>query len=213
MEDEAAAEQLEEELVETAKAEEGAEEAPSKLTSPTKKRGRPPKAKGKGKGKAVATTDGAADDVIVEVEAEQDETAADGVTGKQFWLMKAEQEDREETLKDGSVFNAKFTIDDLREKGGPEPWDGVRNAVACKNMKQMKLGDLAFFYASGGKKGRSPGITGVMEVVREAEPDMGAFDENDPYHVANEKNRGTKEKPRWYMVHVEFRKKLSKPVT
>ena len=59
-------------------------------------------------------------------------------------------------------FNAKFTIDDLRDKAGPEPWDGVRNPTACKNMKEMKLGDLAFFYASGGKKGKVPGIVGVM---------------------------------------------------
>lgn len=39
--------------------------------------------------------------------------------------MKAEQEDREETLEDGSVYNSKFTINDLRNKGGPEPWDGM----------------------------------------------------------------------------------------
>lgn len=63
-------------------------------------------------------------------------------------------------------YNAKFTIDDLRAKGGPEPWDGVRNVVACKNMKDMKLGDLAFFYASGGKGGNVPGIVGIMGQCR-----------------------------------------------
>ena len=80
-------------------------------------------------------------------------------------------------------------------------------------MKDMKLGDLAFFYASGGKKGRLPGITGIMEVVGESEPDLSAFDENAPYFAKNPKMRGTLEKPRWFMVQVEFRKKLSKPVT
>lgn len=80
-------------------------------------------------------------------------------------------------------------------------------------MKAMKQGDLAFFYASGGKKGRAPGITGIMEVVREAEPDMGAFDENNPYFVENVKMRGKDENPRWYLVHVEYRKKLAEPVT
>ena len=80
-------------------------------------------------------------------------------------------------------------------------------------MKDMKLGDLAFFYASGGKKGKVPGIVGIMEVVKEREPDLSALDESHPYYVENPKNRGTEAKPRWYMVHVEFRQKLSKPVT
>ena len=66
---------------------------------------------------------------------------------------------------------------------------------------------------SGGKKGKVPGITGIMDVLEEAEPDLSAFDENSAYYVENVKNRGTEAKPRWYMVHVEFRKKLSKPVT
>lgn len=79
-------------------------------------------------------------------------------------------------------------------------------------MKNMKLGDEAFFYASGGKKGRVPGITGIMEVVKEAEPDTSAFDENSPFYVDNDKMRGTPDKPRWMMVHVEYRNKLTKPV-
>lgn len=41
---------------------------------------------------------------------------------------------------------------------------------------------------------------------------MSAFDENHPYYVTNPKQRGTKDKPRWSLVHVEFRKKLSTPV-
>ena len=80
-------------------------------------------------------------------------------------------------------------------------------------MREMKLGDLAFFYASGGKKGRVPGITGIMEIVKEHEPDPSALDENSPFYVENPKMRGTEAKPRWSMVHVEFRKKLSKAVT
>ena len=85
--------------METTKAEgaEDAEAAPSKRTSPTKKRGRPPKAKGKGKNVSTAV-DGAED-----VDEEEQDGMTNGVTGKQYWLMKAEQEDREEKLKDGSV--------------------------------------------------------------------------------------------------------------
>jgi predicted RNA-binding protein with PUA-like domain len=80
-------------------------------------------------------------------------------------------------------------------------------------MKDMNVGDLAFFYASGEGKGKKPGIVGIMEVVSEAEPDLTAFEEGHHGHVKNPKMRGTEAKPRWFMVHVEFRKKLSAPVT
>ncbi|KAI7657963.1 hypothetical protein KC318_g11509, partial [Hortaea werneckii] len=127
---------------------------------------------------------------------------------KMYWLMKAEQEDREEKAPDGSSINVKFTIDDLREKGGPELWDGVRNYSAANNMREMKKGDLAFFYASGGKKGRTPGIVGIMEVVEEARPDPSASQKSSPYFEEDEKKR-----EKWICVGVEYRKKLTKPVS
>ena len=105
--EEAAAEQLEDELVEAA-AEEPIDEPSKPISSVKRGRGRPKKAS------AIAV----ADDMAV------DEEDIKEATGKRYWLMKAEQEDREETLEDGTVFNARFTIDDLRDKGGPEPWDG-----------------------------------------------------------------------------------------
>lgn len=127
--------------------------------------------------------------------------------GKNYWLMKAEQVDRMETLKNGSEFNTKFTIDDLKGKDAPEPWEGVRNMVARNNMRAMKQGDLAFFYASQGK---APGITGIIEVVREHEPDFTVTDESSIGYVEPAK-RGKENQ--WSLVHVEFRKKLSEPVT
>lgn len=48
-----------------------------------------------------------------------------------------------------------------------EPWDGVRNFQAQKNMRAMKKGDQVFFYHSG----KSREIVGICEVVREAYPD------------------------------------------
>ena len=43
-------------------------------------------------------------------------------------------------------------------------WDGVRNYQASNNLKQMKKGDLCFFYHSNiGKE-----IVGVVEVIRTA---------------------------------------------
>ena len=48
-----------------------------------------------------------------------------------------------------------------------EPWTGVRNHQAKRNLMAMRRGDLAFFYHSNtGKQ-----IVGVVEVVREAYAD------------------------------------------
>ncbi|MBB6431561.1 EVE domain-containing protein [Algisphaera agarilytica] len=46
-------------------------------------------------------------------------------------------------------------------------WDGVRNYQANNNMKAMKKGDRGFFYHSVKEKT----IVGVVEVVKEHEPD------------------------------------------
>ncbi|NHN88245.1 EVE domain-containing protein [Acetobacter conturbans] len=48
-----------------------------------------------------------------------------------------------------------------------EPWTGVRNHQAKKNLATMKQGDLAFFYHSN--VGRE--IVGIVEIAREAYPD------------------------------------------
>ncbi|RDW81364.1 uncharacterized protein DSM5745_04921 [Aspergillus mulundensis] len=131
--------------------------------------------------------------------------AADGNTdqntGRSYWLMKAEPESRIEKGKD-----VKFSIDDLRAAKEPEPWDGVRNPVARKHMQSMKKGDLAFFYHSNCK---IPGIAGVMEIVQEHSPDESAFDPSHPYY--DEKSK--REDPKWFVVHVEFRRKFDELIT
>ncbi len=48
-----------------------------------------------------------------------------------------------------------------------EPWDGVRNFQAQKNMKSMEEGDLVFFYHSG----KSREIVGLCSVARGPYPD------------------------------------------
>lgn len=56
---------------------------------------------------------------------------------------------------------------DQQVANGVEPWTGVRNAVAARNLREMAMGDQAFFYHSNiGKE-----IVGVVEVVRTAYPD------------------------------------------
>ena len=71
------------------------------------------------------------------------------------------------------------------------PWDGVRNYQAAKNLKTMKKGDLCFFYHSNiGKE-----IVGIVEVIKEAYNDK------------------TDKSGRFVAVTVQFKKKLTKPVT
>jgi predicted RNA-binding protein with PUA-like domain len=71
-----------------------------------------------------------------------------------YWLLKTEPET--------------FSWDDQMKRGAKgEPWTGVRNFTARKNMKDMKKGDLAFFYHSGAERA----IVGIVEVIRESYPD------------------------------------------
>jgi predicted RNA-binding protein with PUA-like domain len=46
-------------------------------------------------------------------------------------------------------------------------WDGVKNTMALRNLRQMKVGDRVFVYHTGDEKA----VVGVAEVVREAYPD------------------------------------------
>jgi predicted RNA-binding protein with PUA-like domain len=70
------------------------------------------------------------------------------------WLLKTEPEE--------------FSWDDQVARGdGGEPWTGVRNFVARRHLKSMKIGEHAFFYHTGGEKQ----VVGIVEVIREAYPD------------------------------------------
>ena len=69
-----------------------------------------------------------------------------------YWLIKSEPEE--------------YSWEQMKQDQ-TEPWDGVRNYQARNYMKQMKLGDLAFFYHSG-KERR---IMGVVKISRAYYPD------------------------------------------
>ncbi len=59
-----------------------------------------------------------------------------------------------------------FGWDDLVRDGKTE-WDGVRNHTAARNLREMRVGDRAFFYHSNiGLQ-----IVGIMEIAREAKKD------------------------------------------
>ena len=70
------------------------------------------------------------------------------------WLFKTEPET--------------FSWDDQKKRGAKgEPWNGVRNFQAARNMKAMKKGDLGFFYHTGDEKR----IVGIVEVIGEYRKD------------------------------------------
>ncbi|KAJ1967659.1 hypothetical protein IWQ62_001722, partial [Dispira parvispora] len=125
-------------------------------------------------------------------------------SSQRYWLLKAEPESR---LVKG--IDVKFSIDDLAAMPNQiSPWEGVRNYEARNIMRdQMKKGDLALFYHSNCK---TPGIAGVMEIVKEGYPDHTACDPNHPYFDARIK---AKDPARWFMVDVKFVKKFSRLVS
>ena len=95
-----------------------------------------------------------------------------------YWLMKSEP----------NVWSIDQQMK-IGDKGAP--WDGVRNYQAAKNLKNMKEGDLCFFYHSNiGKE-----IVGIVEVIKEAFLDK------------------TDKEGRFVAVQVKFKEKLKRSVT
>ena len=95
-----------------------------------------------------------------------------------YWLMKTEAET--------------FSWEMQKERGAKgEPWSGVRNFQAARNMKEMKKGDLAFFYHTGDEKR----IVGIVEIIGEYRPDP------------------TDETKRFGLVDVKAVKDVPRPVT
>jgi predicted RNA-binding protein with PUA-like domain len=109
------------------------------------------------------------------------------------WLLKSEP-------------NA-FSITDLAARPArTEHWDGVRNYQARNYLRQMRRGDLGFFYHSNCPV---PGIAGIVKVVREAYPDFTAFDpDNQHYDPAS-----TPQHPRWFMVDVRHQRTFKRIIS
>ncbi len=70
----------------------------------------------------------------------------------------------------------------------------------------MKLGDGVFFYHSNADP---KAIVGIARVSKEAYPDHTQYDKKSHYYEP----RATKEKPYWFMVEVEFVRKLDAPLS
>ena len=97
---------------------------------------------------------------------------------KNYWLMKSEPD--------------VWSIDQQKKAGTKgASWDGVRNYQAANNLKNMKKGDLCFFYHSNiGKE-----IVGIVKVIKEFFIDK------------------TDKSGRFVAVTVQFKNKFSKPIT
>ncbi|XP_054854250.1 thymocyte nuclear protein 1 [Eublepharis macularius] len=109
------------------------------------------------------------------------------------WLMKSEPESRLEKGVD-----VKFGIEDLKAQPNQTAcWDGVRNYQARNFLRDMKVGQKAFFYHSNCKE---PGVAGIIKVVKEAYPDHTQFEKKDPHYDSS----SSKENPKWWMVDVKF---------
>ncbi len=108
-----------------------------------------------------------------------------------YWLLKSEPD--------------VYGIDRLEREGRTE-WSGVRSFQARNLMREMQAGDLGFFYHSSTKP---PGIAGILQVVREAYPDFTQFEPGHEY----EDPTSRRERPKWWMVDVEFVRKFEHLIT
>ena len=111
-----------------------------------------------------------------------------------YWLIKSEP--------------AEFSIDDLVARPKQtESWDGVRNYQARNMLRdQMYCGDQVFFYHSNTP---SPGIVGIVEVVREGYPDDTAFDPDDKHYDP----KSDPSNPRWYQIDIKLVRRLERIIT
>lgn len=96
----------------------------------------------------------------------------------QYWLFKSEP--------------FKWSWEQQKAKGeAGEEWDGIRNYQARNFMRDMKIGDLGFFYHSN----EGLEVVGIVEVCAESAPDSTTDDE------------------RWDCVHIKAVRDMPKSVT
>lgn len=110
-----------------------------------------------------------------------------------YWLLKSEP--------------STYSIDDLMKKPKQtDSWEGVRNFQARNFLRdKMKKGDKAFFYHSSCK---TPGIVGMVEIVKEGYVDNTAFTPSSQYYDP----KSTQDNPKWFTVAVKFIKKFEQEI-
>jgi predicted RNA-binding protein with PUA-like domain len=100
-----------------------------------------------------------------------------------------------------------FSFEDLLKSPQQSTlWEGVRNYQARNYLREMEKSDLAFFYHSSCP---SPGIAGIVEIIKTAQPDPSAYDPKSPYYDPNNKL----DNPRWFVVTVKALRPLKRFIT
>ena len=82
-----------------------------------------------------------------------------------------------------------YNIEQLK-KDKKTMWDGVHNNLALKHIRNMKKGDLVFFYHTGKERQ----VVGIMRLI------------SNPYPNPEEENK------RFVVIDVKFKSFLAKPV-
>ena len=110
-----------------------------------------------------------------------------------YWLMKSEPDC--------------YSIDDLKNAGGPAMWEGCRNYTVRNFFRDsMQVGDLAFFYHS---QVDPIGIIGTMRIAGEAYPAPTQFDPGSDYYDP----KSPADTPRWLVRDMEFVSKFKRTIT
>ncbi|MCT7377245.1 EVE domain-containing protein [Chelativorans salis] len=95
-----------------------------------------------------------------------------------YWLFKSEP--------------SSWSWEMQKKKGDKgQEWDGVRNYQARNNMREMKIGDLGFFYHSV----KETSVVGIVEICATVHPDS------------------TTDDPRWECVDIRAVRDVPKPVS
>jgi len=111
-----------------------------------------------------------------------------------YWLVKTEPEE--------------YSIQDLAaEPDQTTAWDGVRNYQARNYLRDgMRVGDRVLVYHSNTEP---LAIVGLARVVRDAYPDVSAFDRKSAYFDPKSKA----ESPTWVNVDLKLDRIFAEPVT
>jgi len=114
-------------------------------------------------------------------------------SARNHWLIKSDVDE--------------FSFADLQASPGrTAAWDGVRNYEARNSLRDMRRGELVFFYHSGAEP---PGIAGIARAVREAYPDPTQFERGherfDP--------RSKPDDPTWLAVDIRAVEPLPRTVS
>ncbi|MEN9248434.1 MAG: EVE domain-containing protein [Gloeomargarita sp. GMQP_bins_69] len=108
-----------------------------------------------------------------------------------YWLLKSEPQ--------------VYSIADLAREQRTL-WDGVRNYQARNFLRQMQVGERAFFYHSNV---HPPAIVGLMEITQTHVADPSQFDPHSPYYDP----QASPDHPRWWTVEVQYLQTCVTPLT